>query len=190
MDADSCLCYKDEKEVVGSPPKVWLRNSAATYLLAVIKTEVGPPFLNQMQGNRRVQSISLKNLNLLLEILAEETKLWYAEVDTEHEILSDQKKEPTLHVGCISSHLLAAYLKAGSGEKHLHAAKKYSALFSKKRARAVLTYQWKLALGGNTGVVKILEDSGIPPDTELWIDVWFVDQNSRNIGDKPHQRTL
>jgi hypothetical protein len=135
-----------------------------------------------MQGGSRVQSISLRNLNLLIKSLAEEMQTWYAEIDPGHEVFKEQKKEPSLHAELITSHLLAAYLKAGSGKMHLHPAKKYRHLFSKKRAQVVLTYQWRMGLGGNTGVLKMIEDSGIPLDTELWIDVWFIDQNSRNIG--------
>ncbi len=135
-----------------------------------------------MQGDSRVQSISLRNLNFLLKTLAEEMKPWYAEIDPGHEVFKEQEKKPSLHAELITSHLLAAYLKADSGKKHLHPAKKYWDLFSKKRAQVVLTYQWKMGLSGNTGVLKMIEDSGIPLDTELWIDVWFIDQNSRNIG--------
>ena len=39
-----------------------------------------------------------------------------------------------------------------------------------------------MGLGGKSGVLAMIADSGVPLDTRLWIDVRFMDQNSRNIG--------
>ena len=138
-----------------------------------------------MQGDSRVKSISSRSVNLLLEHLVEEMKQWYAKLEegvSTDKVFKVQKREPVLCTELITSHLLAAYLKAEKGQKHRHPAKKYPHLFSRKRAQAVLTYQWQMGLGGKSGVLAMIADSGVPLDTTLWIDVWFIDQNSRNIG--------
>ena len=157
-----------------------------------------------LQGDETVRSISLQNLEKLLKILVDgeegvspgPLKTWYRELDERNIFFKDtsddgcekyRPKEQELSVEHVTSHLVAAYLKAGDeeqgrgGYKNEHPAKRQSSLFSKKRAGAVVTYQWKQSLGGKKGLLQMIRDAGISPDTELWVDVWFIDQNCRNI---------
>jgi len=116
-------------------------------------------------------------------------KEWYCCLEEEDEFfkyneageVKYRRKLPDLRVEDVTSHMVAAYLKAQDGHKHKHPAKSHPHLFSKLRAKAVVTYQWKQKLGGNHGLLRMIRDAGISPDTELWIDVWFIDQNSREI---------
>ena len=115
-------------------------------------------------------------------MMAKQMASWYRDLDPEHEVLQRRPKVSELHEEHITSHLVAAYLKADNGKRNKHPAKTHPHLFNKKRAQAVLTYQWKSGLGGKNGVIKMIKDAKVPADTNLWIDVWFIDQNSRNIG--------
>ena len=117
-------------------------------------------------------------------------KEWYCSLDEKNEFFKDKieggevkyrPKLPDLCVEDVTSHIVAAYLKAEDGKKHKHPAKSHPHLFSKLRAKAVVTYQWKQPLGGKHGLLRMIRGVGISPETELWIDVWFVDQNSREI---------
>jgi hypothetical protein len=143
-----------------------------------------------------VKSISLGNLKKLSKILVDgedgkdgTLKIWY------HEVLSDKDdffqikdgagvvqsyrdKEPNLRTEHVTSHLVAAYLKSN---KYEHPAKKHPHLFSRSRAKAVVTYQWKQPLGGENGLHQMIIDAGVSPDTTIWVDVWFNDQNSKQI---------
>ena len=121
-------------------------------------------------------------MDKLLEIMAKQMALWYSGLDPKHEVLQGRPKVSELREEHITSHLVAAYLKADNGKRNKHPAKTHPHLFNKKRAQAVLTYQWKSGLGGKNGVIKMIKDAKVPADTNLWIDVWFIDQNSRNIG--------
>ena len=154
-----------------------------------------------LQGALTVKSISLENLENLLKILVDgekgvspgPLKTWYRGLDerdnffkyTDNGCVKYRPKEKELNVEHVTSHVVAAYLKAEEhgqgGYKNKHPAKNQSPLFSKLRAKAVVTYQWKQSLGGKKGLLQMIRDAGISPDTELWIDVWFIDQNSRNI---------
>ncbi len=102
-------------------------------------------------------------------------------------MLAYRPKEQELSVEHVTLHLVAAYLKAEKdgkgGHKNKHPAKnkESSHLFSELRAKAVVTYQWKQRLGGKNGLLQMIRDAGISPDTQLWIDVWFIDQNCREI---------
>ena len=140
-----------------------------------------------------MKSISLQNLEELCQVLVNGVdgrggtlKEWYCGLDGKDEFFKYKDKQPDLRVEDVTSHMVAAYLKAQdksgrSGHKHKHPAKSHPHLFSKLRAKAVVTYQWKQPLGGNHGLLRMIRDAGISPDTELWIDVWFIDQNSREI---------
>ena len=135
-----------------------------------------------------MKSISLQNLEKLCKVLVDgedavkgTLKEWYCSLDKTDEFFKYRPKLPDLRVEDVTSHMVAAYLKAGDGYKHKHPAKSHPHLFSKSRAKAVVTYQWKQPLGGNHGLLRMIRDAGISPDTELWIDVWFIDQNSREI---------
>ena len=140
-----------------------------------------------------MKSISLQNLEELCQVLVNGVdgsrgtlKEWYCGLDGKDEFFKYKDKQPDLRVEDVTSHMVAAYLKAQdksgrSGHKHKHPAKSHPHLFSKLRAKAVVTYQWKQQLGGNHGLLRMIRDAGISPDTELWIDVWFIDQNSREI---------
>ena len=147
-----------------------------------------------------MRSISLQNLENLLKILVDgeegvspgPLKTWYRGLDERDNFfkytdgcVKYRPKEQELSVEHVTSHLVAAYLKAEEhergGYKNKHPAKIQSRLFSKSRAKAVVTYQWKQSLGGKKGLLQMIRDAGISPDTELWIDVWFIDQNCRNI---------
>ena len=135
-----------------------------------------------------MKSISLQNLEKLCKVLVDgedavkgTLKEWYCSLDKTDEFFKYRPKLPDLRVEDVTSHMVAAYLKAGDGYKHKHPAKSHPHLFSKSRAKAVVTYQWKQPLGGNHGLLQMIRDAGISPDTELWIDVWFIDQNSREI---------
>jgi hypothetical protein len=156
-----------------------------------------------LQGDATVRSISLQNLEKLLEILVDgeksvspgPLKTWYRGLDETNIFFKDtsnggekyRPKEKELNVDHVTSHLVAAYLKAEEkgkgGYKNKHPAKLQSCLclFSKERAKAVVTYQWKQSLGGKKGLLQMIRDAGISPDTELWVDVWFIDQNCREI---------
>jgi hypothetical protein len=159
-----------------------------------------------LQGVATVRSISLENLEKLLKILVDgeervspgPLKTWYRELhaednffiekkDSDGRVLAYRPKEQDLSVEHVTSHLVAAYLKAEKdgkgGHKNEHPAKneESSHLFSQLRAKAVVTYQWKQRLGGKTGLLQMIRDAGISPDTQLWIDVWFIDQNCREI---------
>ena len=151
-----------------------------------------------------MRSISLQNLEKLLKILVDgeegvrpgPLKTWYRGLEEKNIFFKDKSgdgcekfrpKEQELSVEHVTSHLVAAYLKAGDeeqgrgGYENEHPAKLYPSLFSKKRAGAVVTYQWKQSLGGNKGLLQMIKAAGISPDTELWVDVWFIDQNCREI---------
>ncbi len=149
-----------------------------------------------------MKSISLQNLEELCMVLVNgvdgsggKLKEWYCHLGEEDEFFKYKNeagevkyrhKSPDLRVEDVTSHMVAAYLRAQdesgrSGHKHKHPAKSHPHLFSKSRAKAVVTYQWKQPLGGKHGLLRMIRDSGTSPDTELWIDVWFIDQNSREI---------
>ena len=135
-----------------------------------------------------MKSISLQNLEKLCKVLVDgedgvkgTLKEWYCSLNKTDEFFKYRLKLPDLRVEDVTSHMVAAYLKAGDGYKHKHPAKSHPHLFSKLRAKAVVTYQWKQPLGGKHGLLRMIRGVGISPETELWIDVWFIDQNSREI---------
>ena len=81
----------------------------------------------------------------------------------------------------VNSHLVQAYLKAGDGKMNFHPAKTHRSLFYYGTAEAVVTYRWKLGLGGRKGLLTMIKESGFRPETTVWIDIWFIDQNSKNV---------
>ena len=131
-----------------------------------------------------MRSISIENLDALLFHMVGRyglngpLKTWYQALDPSDKLFEFDRKIPHLSVEHVTSHMVAAYLKSGEGQRNTHPAKTHHKLFEKRRANAVLTYQWKTSM---KALLKLIKDSGIPLDTTSWIDVWFIDQNARNI---------
>jgi hypothetical protein len=154
------------------------------------------------QGADEVHSISVSNLEKLMEVMANgKLAQWYArwekpteknvpepneakikDLDYVFEQFKNEKGISTLCSENINSNLIRAYVMAGN----LHPAKdpETKHLFSKKLPDVGLTYEWSLGLG--QGVLGMLKDPVLlrrlkMSDPLVWIDVFFIDQLSKNI---------
>ena len=141
------------------------------------------------QGSNEVKSIPIESLPILLEKMANGNMgTWYEKLNETDEIFKVKKKKLKLVVDDITSHLLARYLKDGNS----HPAKDYPDLFSKDFPDGVVSYEWSLGLGGEGGLVRVLNDPKVQRARSMdgkragghlrvWIDCFFIDQLSKKI---------
>jgi hypothetical protein len=125
----------------------------------------------------------IESLPVILEKMVNgEMGAWYKRLPS----TDDLKKTEKLDVECVTSHLLAKYLKDGNN----HPAKDYPDLFSNGFPDGVLSYEWSFGLG--KGLVKVLNDPKVQQARSsdgkrtggrllVWIDAFFIDQLSKNI---------
>ena len=148
-----------------------------------------------LQGQDAVESISIENLEKLLEKLASGTLgQWYkgwqlpaADVPAEikqslESVYKEFKEKNSIEVlsACdINSNLFRAFLLAGN--EHPAKVEGYMHFFSKEKPKAAVTYQWSVGLSKDGhGVLSKLTELG-DPSLLIWIDVFFIDQLSKNI---------
>eukprot|EP00291_Cryptomonas_curvata_P013743 CAMPEP_0172199678 /NCGR_PEP_ID=MMETSP1050-20130122/28833_1 /TAXON_ID=233186 /ORGANISM="Cryptomonas curvata, Strain CCAP979/52" /LENGTH=350 /DNA_ID=CAMNT_0012876751 /DNA_START=216 /DNA_END=1266 /DNA_ORIENTATION=+ len=156
------------------------------------------------QGSDEVHSITLSNLENLIEVLANgNLAQWYAgwekptedsvpepneskikDLDYVYQDFKIKKRISSICSEDINSNLIRAYVMAGN----LHPAKDPATkhLFSQEPPDVGLTYEWSLGLSKGRGVLGRLNDPVLigrlkNSNPLIWIDVFFIDQLSKNI---------
>lgn len=156
------------------------------------------------RGNDEVKSISISNLENLLETMVRgNLGQWYADwrsaghnvpdltefklKDLEYvfdQFKGSERRISVLKPEDVTSNLIRAYLLAGNS--HPAKLEETKNFFSKREPDAALSYEWSLGLSKRQGVLHKLNSPSLLRNLEMtdpliWIDVFFVDQLSKNI---------